>query len=355
MIEAFLINPPKRLGYAKKARARLKRLKRGATVAGEGRLWKRGLKSGKLMHRLYGPAHQKRWTRANPFGEEIMIVGANPRKQRTPRRRARIALNRKEVISNMFGNPRKRRVGRPRTVGRKRKRTRRTSIASAFDFMGRGRPTRRRRRRTTVARRRRRVAAYAPIRRRRRRRAVAYAPVRRRRRRRAVARYLPVRRPRRQRVSARRRRRVSAVGAPRRRRRLLRNPPAVASLTWRRPMSLLMPAAIGTAAFLVTEQAPAYIGMAGVLPRYGIKAAVMIGGGMAVSKFLGARNGQIWMLGSLINIASDLVRQYIFKTGMAGLGYGAFPYQGLGYAETGYTPYTEYGAYPSEFSSPYES
>ena len=122
-------------------------------------------------------------------------------------------------------------------------------------------------------------------------------------------------------------------------------------------MSLLMPAAIGTAAFLVTEQAPAYIGMAGVLPRYGIKAAVMIGGGMAVSKFLGTRNGQIWMLGSLINIASDLVRQYIFKTAIAGLGYGAFPYQGLGYAqpETGYTPYTEYGAYPSEFSSPYGS
>ena len=122
-------------------------------------------------------------------------------------------------------------------------------------------------------------------------------------------------------------------------------------------MSLLMPAAIGTAAFLVTEQAPAYIGMAGVLPRYGIKAAVMIGGGMAVSKFLGARNGQIWMLGSLINIASDLIRQYIFKTGFTGLGYGAFPYQGLGYAqpETGYTPYTGYGAYPSEFSSPYGS
>lgn len=113
-------------------------------------------------------------------------------------------------------------------------------------------------------------------------------------------------------------------------------------------MTLLMPAAVGTAGFFLTGQAPGYVNVVGTLPVYGVKAAVMIGGGMLVSKFLGSRNGQIWMLGSLINIASDVLKQFVFKTAVAGLSgnLGAFPYQGI-------DEYPSYAAYPEEFSSPY--
>lgn len=324
MIEAFLINPPKRL------KARNPYVMRG----GPTRFLRKGTTPGRVVV-------DRRLKRRNPFGEEVMIVGANPRKRdrflislagkrRTPYRQVGPALKRKEVIANMFDNPRKR-----------RRRGRGRGILGIL-------PSPRRMSRRTKARRRRRVTAAAPIRRKRgRRRTIAVAPVRRRRRRRAIA-ANPIFRRRRRRIG----------GVSRRRSRMLRNPPVAETISWRRPMSMLMPAAVGTAGFLLTEKAPDYVGMTGLLPRYGVKAAVMIGGGLAVSRFLGARNGQIWMLGSLINIASDLVRQYIFRQAVAGLGYGAFPYlQGLGYVapESANTPYTEYGAYPGEFASPYGS
>lgn len=96
-----------------------------------------------------------------------------------------------------------------------------------------------------------------------------------------------------------------------------------------------MPLAVGTAGYIAADRVPAMVNITGTLPRLGVKAAVGIGGGMLISRFMGRQNAAIWTIGVGINLFSDLLRTYVFKTGLSG--YGAFPYQ-------------EYGAYPDEFS-----
>ncbi len=108
------------------------------------------------------------------------------------------------------------------------------------------------------------------------------------------------------------------------------------ALSFTKPMQLLVPLAVGTAGYMAADRVPVMVGMTGTLPRLGVKAAVGIGGGMLISKFLGRQNAAVWTIGVGINLLSDLLKTYVFKTQLATAGYGAFPYQ-------------EYGAYPDEF------
>ena len=111
-----------------------------------------------------------------------------------------------------------------------------------------------------------------------------------------------------------------------------------------------MPAVIGTAAYIATEKIPSMVNVTDTLPRLGVKVAVGFGGGILISRFLGKQNAAIWTIGSSINILSDILRTYVFKTGGL-LGLGAFPYQtyqGLGaypYQTQEYAGYDGLGAY----------
>lgn len=323
--ELFLINPY-RLSRKRRVRGGTKR-RRGSLP---GRLLSR-------MMRTYGPGRGMReaWSayrrgvrrndpdlsfsnprsrgrrkrrRLNPFGEEVMIVGANPRRK-SRKVRAR------------------RRRARPRRS--------RFSLRGLLGRIGLGR------------RRRRRSLAANPRRRRyRRRRAMYYDNPRRRRRsyRRRRAMYFD--NPRRRRYRRRFR------DNPRRKRRGGRAvSAALPAFSFRRPLSLLMPAAIGTAAYLATEKVPGMVNVTANLPRIGVKAAVGFGGGILIGKFLGRTNGAVWVIGSVINTFTDVLRTYIFKTpGL--LGYGAFPYQEQQVNYAGLGGYDGLEAYPTEAGYP---
>lgn len=241
----------------------------------------RGWNLRRVHKRGYAKQTGATYPRWNPFGEEVMIVGANP--------------------------------------GRKRKRTRRNLSLN--------------RKRRVVHRRRRRVYALNPWRR---RRSVYYSHNRRRRR--GRRRYLPMLRNR-------------AIRSNRRRRRHYRRNPAfgggLPAMSIRRPMSLLIPMAIGAGGYMAADLLPAKLNMVDTFPRLGVKAAVAIGGSMVLSKFMGRSNGTIFMIGAGINLFQDLLKTFVFKTAVAGLGgYGAYVHPG------GYGAYTEaYDGYGGD--SPY--
>ncbi len=138
------------------------------------------------------------------------------------------------------------------------------------------------------------------------------------------------------------------------RRRHRRNPAARATglpaISWRKPMSLLVPAAVGTGAFVACDYLPAKLGMTTTFPRLGVKAAVGIGGSMVVSKFLGKTNGTVWLIVSGVNILQDVLRTFVFQpTVLTTAGYGAFPYQDGGMAgDMGVAGSEGFGAFPGE-------
>jgi hypothetical protein len=89
-----------------------------------------------------------------------------------------------------------------------------------------------------------------------------------------------------------------------------------------------MPAAVGVGAFMACEMAPTKLGMVTDFPRLGVKAAVGVGGSMVIGRFLGRANGTVWLLVSAVNIFQDILKTFVFKTALAGLGaypYGAYP------------------------------
>ena len=96
------------------------------------------------------------------------------------------------------------------------------------------------------------------------------------------------------------------------------------------------------------------LGIISPLPRYGVQAAVAVGGGFLLNKFLGRTNAMVWTIVSGVTILEELLNQYVFgravsittPSGASGLGYevedsgagafveggmGAFPYAGEGY------------------------
>ncbi len=234
-------------------------------------------------HKKPSGARYPKW---NPFGEEVMIVGANPRRKR-----------RKEVL-RMKVRRRRHKV--------RRKRARMSN------------PRRR------VYRRHRRAYALSPIRRRRHRRS---------RRNRAVSLYRrnPIRR------SGRRRNRGNpAMGS------------SVPAISFRRPMSMLMPCAIGVASYMACDYVPTKLGMAASpLQRLGVKAGVGFGGMMLLGRFIGRQNAAVWGIVAGVNILQDILKTYIFKTAVAGLGMYVYPgYSGVGaYPQEGYSPYYDSSPY----------
>jgi len=145
-------------------------------------------------------------------------------------------------------------------------------------------------------------------------------------------------------TNPRRRRRYYPLVA-RRRRRYARNPARAAAISIRRPMSILMPAAFGTAGYMASERLPSMVGMLDTYPRLGVKAAVALAGPMVLGRFLGQSNATYFAVGAGINLLQDVLNTFVFKTGVAGL--QAFPYEGMS------TETPEYGAFPGAESVPY--
>lgn len=139
-----------------------------------------------------------------------------------------------------------------------------------------------------------------------------------------------------------RRRRVRYYDNPRKRRRAVAMAAALPAVSFSKPASLIMPALVGTAGYLVTDRVPSMVNVTQTLPRLGVKAAVGFAGGILISKFLGRTSGAVWAIGAAINLTNDVLRTYVFRTStVAGL--GAFPRRGVTYSGQGM------GAYPSEY------
>ena len=344
MAEPFLINPY-RLSRKRRTRSRVRRrsggrlpgklLSRMMRTYGPGRgmkeawsAYRGGVRRNDPDSGLFNPRKHRRYRRRrlNPFGEEVMIVGANPRRRKRS--------HRKEVISKM-ATRRRRKVRVVRVRSRRRRaggRRRRFSIKSLLRRVGIGRHRRRRRA----------VAANPRRRRYRRRRAMLFNDNPRRRRHRGRRRAMFFDNPRHRRYRRRFR------SNPRRRRGGLAGAASLPAISFRRPMSLIMPAVVGTAAYIATEKIPSMVNVTTTLPRLGVKAAVGFGGGILISKFLGRSNGAVWAIGSSINILSDILRTYVFTTGGL-LGMGAFPYQ----RGIRYSGYDGLSAYPQEAEGGY--
>jgi len=148
---------------------------------------------------------------------------------------------------------------------------------------------------------------------------------------------------------------VMVIGNPRRRRRrrirrrvrLFGNPrraraTALPAISVSRPASLIMPALVGTAAYVATDKVPSMVNVTSDLPRLGVKAAVGFGGGILLSRIAGSKAGVVWAIGSSINLMTDILRTYVFKGTLSGL--GAFPRRGLTYRAG-----APLGAYPTEY------
>ena len=121
-----------------------------------------------------------------------------------------------------------------------------------------------------------------------------------------------------------------------RKRRFRRNPAAVATMggiSLQRPMTLIMPIVVGLAARIATQRVPTYLGIVSPLPRYGVQAAVAVGGGLLLNRFVGKTNAMVWTIVSGVTILEDILNRYVFGAAgaVAGLGYyepeqvGAFP------------------------------
>jgi len=127
----------------------------------------------------------------------------------------------------------------------------------------------------------------------------------------------------------------------RRIRRRYRDNPAVAAaglggISISRPLSLIMPVAVGFAARYATLKVPQMLSIVNPLPRFGVKAAVAVGGGLVLNRFVGKTNATIWTVVGLVTLAEDILNTYVFQQAVATAGLGA------------YTPEMgEVGAFPS--------
>lgn len=306
--ESFLINPARRrkkkssllsslFGNAKRKR----RTKKSSSLFGNPtrrrKSSKRNALPGPLLRRMmkkYGPregmrhawAEYKRGVKRNPFGEEVIVVGANPHRKK--------GIKTRKVV---------------KVMARRKRKVRRNAFA--------GSPAKHRSAALKGWRKRRRVSANPK-----RRRAGAS-------RRRSVVRY---------RDNPRRVRRYSSNRYVRRYR---RNPAAVATMggiSLSKPFTLLMPIAVGLAARIATQRVPMFLRIVAPLPRYGVQAAVAVGGGILLNRFVGRTNAMVWTIVSGVTILESILNDYVFKTTVAGI--GAYP-ENLGYTET-----EDVGAYP---------
>ncbi len=117
----------------------------------------------------------------------------------------------------------------------------------------------------------------------------------------------------------------------------------VPAISYRRPMSLIMPAASVAGGIFAADYLPAMIGMAGSpLTRLGVKLAV----GFAGAMILKGKNGALFAAGAGANALMDVVKTYVFKTG-ATAGFGAFTRPQLGAFTRPSTPFQGVQRFPS--------
>lgn len=282
-IEPFLINPVRRRRVSKSRKRRgisgrkglpgglLKSaIKKFGLKKGMKEAWKAfrggvGIRTRRRVKTRKVRTRARRAKRRNPLGEEIIVVGANPRKRRcnvmarrrrkSVRRKARRHVRRRRRSSMLMNENPRRRVRRHRRRVSKRRRS----------FFMNENP--RRRRRFTNPKRRR---------------------------------------------SARGRRGGVAVGA----------------LDIRKPMNLIMPITTGIVAKVVVDRVPAMLNITSPLPKAGVQLAVAFGGGMLLKRMIGSTNANIWMLIGAISVATDLLNTYVLKGMLTGLGgFSAIPYR----------------------------
>jgi len=125
-----------------------------------------------------------------------------------------------------------------------------------------------------------------------------------------------------------------------------RNPArsGVPAISYRRPMSLIMPAASVAGGIFAADYLPAMIGMAGSpLTRLGVKIAV----GFAGAMILRGKNGALFAAGAGANALMDVVKTYVFKNGTTTAGFGAFTRPQLGAFTRPITPFQGVQRFPS--------
>lgn len=130
-----------------------------------------------------------------------------------------------------------------------------------------------------------------------------------------------------------------------------RNPAAVGAmgLNWTKPMTYLPFVANAAVASIATVAAPRMLGFNTPLKKYGVQAAIAVGGGFLVKSVLGKTHGFVFGITSLAVIAGDLLNTYVLShlgvSSMMGLGDGMGAYESsmLGTA----TPYV----LPAEYMS----
>ena len=264
--ESFLINPVRR-----KVKRNIKRKTRSnawpRAAAAHRKASKRGWNLRTRRKRGYAKPAGATYPRYNPFGEEVFIVGANPRR-RTSRKRVTKRRKRRNPVRGLtkrnawYGSSRKhaaaaRKGWRKRSRSKSRRRARRNPARSTALSLG----------------------GINPM----------------------------------------------------------------------KPLTMLRPAIVGAAGYLVAERVPAMVGFPVGWAKTGVQAGVAVAGSMLLKRFLGKRDAIIFAIGSSIVIAKDLIEQYILS---------AIP----GGAVSGVDAYTsEYegpegvGAYTSEnIGTPYE-
>ena len=325
--ELFLINPVRRRRSRSGVRKRTVRAKRRTRRSG-------GLPSDLLKRMIRQHGQRKGMKEA---WKQYRMGHRNPRLTGEFARRRKV--HRPRLYDLGAGKWRRSPLSRSRAAGitinpRRRRRVRQYRKNFGEEVMIVGNPRRRRKRakRRTSAKRRHLPAIFErnPVRQRRRRRSYGLRrnPIFSRRRSR--------RRYRRNPMSAR------SAGLP--------------SMDIRRPMSLIVPLAVGTGGFIGADYVPAMIGLSGNnLTRLVAKLGTGILGRMVIGKFAGRTNGTIFMIGAGINLFQDLLRTFIFTSAVAPVetaGVGAFPYQNGGYAGMGAYS-NEYSDLGSEYSGDY--
>jgi hypothetical protein len=141
-----------------------------------------------------------------------------------------------------------------------------------------------------------------------------------------------------------------------RRRHYRRNPAtALSGINIMRPMTLVMPLIVGFSAKWATERVPAMVGITSPMTKLGVQVGVMAAGGILLRKPLGSTNAAIWTIMSGVVILTDVLNTYVFSklaAPAATAGFSAFPsYRAPGAVsyDQGMSAYPEelgFGAYP---------
>lgn len=240
--------------------------------------------------------------RRNPLGEEVLILGLNPRRRK-----------KSKTTKEVSGMARRRKRARKANPRRRHARSLRMSN-----------PRRRTRRRLRMDN-----------------------PRRRRSRKRA----LRLDNPRRRSRSLRRRH-----NNPRRKRSVLALRGGLTGGLMSSTMKALPHVGVGAASVIVTALIPRYIPIQNKWAKLGGQLVVVFGGGYAVNKLTKGKYGLAWIVGGGSVILADLLRTYLLGGLMSGLGFDGYDPGSVGAYERRYfgdmgaaTPYSKQSEYMGAF------